>query len=152
MNSSSTPSTLNTEATSVLSREWIHKGTKAYKHAGFALFLVGFASFSLIYCVQPLLPAFSQSFQISPASSSLALSLTTAFLAISIVLSSAFSQAIGRRGVIFASMLCAAILNIVSMFTPNWHSLLIARALEGCLLYTSPSPRDGYRSRMPSSA
>ena len=79
MNSSSTPSTLNTEATSVLSREWIHKGTKAYKHAGFALFLVGFASFSLIYCVQPLLPAFSQSFQISPASSSLALSLTTAF-------------------------------------------------------------------------
>ncbi|EPL6897275.1 MFS transporter, partial [Acinetobacter baumannii] len=46
MNSSSTPSTLNTEATSVLSREWIHKGTKAYKHAGFALFLVGFASFS----------------------------------------------------------------------------------------------------------
>ncbi|WP_252722208.1 hypothetical protein, partial [Acinetobacter baumannii] len=26
MNSSSTPSTLNTEATSVLSREWIHKG------------------------------------------------------------------------------------------------------------------------------
>ncbi|MFX6798334.1 MFS transporter, partial [Acinetobacter baumannii] len=132
MNSSSTPSTLNTEATSVLSsREWIHKGTKAYKHAGFALFLVGFASFSLIYCVQPLLPAFSQSFQISPASSSLALSLTTAFLAISIVLSSAFSQAIGRRGVIFTSMLCAAILNIVSMFTPNWHSLLIARALEG---------------------
>lgn len=139
MNSSSTPSTLNTEATSVLSREWIHKGTKAYKHAGFALFLVGFASFSLIYCVQPLLPAFSQSFQISPASSSLALSLTTAFLAISIVLSSAFSQAIGRRGVIFTSMLCAAILNIVSMLTPNWHSLLMARALEGLLLGGVPA-------------
>ena len=49
MNSSSTPSTLNTEATSVLSREWIHKGTKAYKHAGFALFLVGFIVYSHSY-------------------------------------------------------------------------------------------------------
>ncbi|EXA75595.1 putative transporter permease domain protein [Acinetobacter baumannii 1159076] len=82
MNSSSTPSTLNTEATSVLSREWIHKGTKAYKHAGFALFLVGFASFSLIYCVQPLLPAFSQSFQISPASSSVSIRLTQPYQAV----------------------------------------------------------------------
>ncbi|MFW1981664.1 MFS transporter, partial [Acinetobacter baumannii] len=55
------------------------------------------------------------------------------------VLSSAFSQAIGRRDVIFTSMLCAAILNSVSMFTPNWHSLLIARALEGLLLGGVPA-------------
>ena len=54
MSSSSTPSTLSTEATSVLSREWIHKGTKAYKHAGFALFLVGFASFSDLLCTATL--------------------------------------------------------------------------------------------------
>lgn len=141
---SSSPST-NASATHLVpppiseTPQWIRKGSTAYKHAGFALFLVGFASFSLIYCVQPLLPAFSQSFAISPASSSLALSLTTAFLAISIVLSSAFSQALGRRGVIFSSMLCAAILNILSMFTPNWHSLLIARALEGLILGGVPA-------------
>ena len=29
---------------------------------------------------------------------------------------------------------------------------LIANMVEGCLLYTSPSPRDTIRSRMPSSA
>jgi YNFM family putative membrane transporter len=40
--------------------------------------------------------------------------------------------------VIFTSMLCA-ILNIVSMLTPNWHSLLIARALEGLLLGGVPA-------------
>ena len=28
----------------------------------------------------------------------------------------------------------------------------IARAIETCLLYTSPSPRDAHESRMPSSA
>ena len=30
--------------------------------------------------------------------------------------------------------------------------LVIGRAIETCLLYTSPSPRDRTRSRMPSSA
>ena len=29
---------------------------------------------------------------------------------------------------------------------------LMRRAIDGCLLYTSPSPRDGLLSRMPSSA
>ena len=39
---------------------------------------------------------------------------------------------------------------------PGWPAILIHEAighgLEGCLLYTSPSPRDRTRSRMPSSA
>ena len=74
----------------------ISKGTVEYKRAGMALFLLGFASFSLIYCVQPLLPNLSQSFHIAPSASALALSLTTGFLAMSIVLSSAFSQTLGR--------------------------------------------------------
>ena len=41
-------------------------------------------------------------------------------------------------------------LSIVSAFNP--HSTLIPYNLRGCLLYTSPSPRDGLLSRMPSSA
>ena len=35
---------------------------------------------------------------------------------------------------------------------PNVHSVSEARELRNCLLYTSPSPRDRTRSRMPSSA
>ena len=30
--------------------------------------------------------------------------------------------------------------------------MMVGEMLENCLLYTSPSPRDGRRSRMPSSA
>ena len=33
-----------------------------------------------------------------------------------------------------------------------WYALKIARMIQNCLLYTSPSPRDRTRSRMPSSA
>lgn len=120
-------------------REWIERGSPAYRNAGLALFLLGFASFSLIYCVQPLLPAFSRNFGVGPAASSLALSLTTGFLSVSIVLAGAFSQALGRRGLMFVSMLLAALLNVVAALLPGWHGLLAARALEGLVLGGVPA-------------
>lgn len=119
--------------------EWVRSGTPAYRRACFALFLLGFASFSLIYCVQPLLPAFAESFGISPAQSSLALSLTTALLAFAIVMAGAFSQALGRRGVMFASVSLAAACNLVAAVLPSWHGLLVARALEGLVLGGVPA-------------
>ena len=37
-------------------------------------------------------------------------------------------------------------------FSSEFHHLQITRPFDICLLYTSPSPRDMRRSRMPSSA
>ena len=37
-------------------------------------------------------------------------------------------------------------------FVSRAAALQVGKALRGCLLYTSPSPRDGLLSRMPSSA
>ncbi|WP_442867395.1 MFS transporter [Acidovorax sp. GBBC 1281] len=113
---------------------WISRGSADYRRAEAALFLAGFASFSLIYCVQPLLPAFALTFGISPAQSALPLSLTTGLLAVAIVLAGAFSQALGRRGLMFASMALASLLNIAAAIVPSWHGLLVARALEGLVL------------------
>lgn len=118
---------------------WISRGTPEYRNAGAALFLLGFASFSLIYCVQPLLPEFARTFGTSPAESSLALSLTTGFLALSIMVSGAFSQALGRRGLMFASMAMAALLNALVGLVPSWHGLLIGRAIEGIVLGGVPA-------------
>ncbi|MFQ6370203.1 MFS transporter [Shewanella sp. YIC-542] len=118
---------------------YIRKGSKAYTRAGIALFLAGFASFSLIYCVQPLLPDFARSFGVSPSQSSLALSVTTGFLAVAIVLAGAFSQALGRKGLMFCSMALAAILNCVVALLPEWHGVLLARALEGLVLGGVPA-------------
>lgn len=118
---------------------FVSHGTPEYRKAGAALFLLGFASFSLIYCVQPLLPAFAESFGLTPAESALALSLTTGFLAISILLAGAFSQALGRRGLMFVSMALAAVLNLAAALSPNWHGLLLARAAEGFVLGGVPA-------------
>ena len=40
----------------------------------------------------------------------------------------------------------------ISMATNHFGHFLLVHLLLGCLLYTSPSPRDGLLSRMPSSA
>ena len=41
------------------------------------LFVGGFATFALLYSVQPLMPVFARDFAISPATASLSLSVTT---------------------------------------------------------------------------
>ena len=109
-----------------------------------AFFLAGFATFSLLYCVQPLLPVFAREFRIGPAESSLALSLATGALAISILCAAAVSEAFGRRGLMFASMTTAAVLNAAAAFVPSWTALLACRALEGLALGGVPATAMAY--------
>jgi len=123
---------------------WIERGTGIYRRTSIALFLAGFVTFSAIYGVQPLLPEFASDFGISAAQSSLALSLTTALLAVAIVCAGAGSEMFGRRGLMFASMCCAALLNIALAFIPNWQGMLVLRALEGFVLGGVPAVAMAY--------
>lgn len=109
-----------------------------------ALFMAGFATFSLIYCVQPLLPEFAAEFKLSPASSSLALSATTACLAVSILCVGALSERLGRRGLMFCSICAAAVLNLLAANAHSWEWLLAARALEGVALGGVPVVATAY--------
>ena len=109
-----------------------------------AMFLAGFATFSLIYCTQPLLPEFAAYFGISPAESSLAVSLTTVCLAISILCASALSEALGRRRLIFASITLSALFNLLAASAPSWQWLLFARTLEGIALGGVPAVAMAY--------
>ncbi|WP_210251295.1 MFS transporter [Aureimonas psammosilenae] len=123
---------------------FIERGSPGYAKVGVALFLAGFSTFSLLYSVQPLLPEFSRSFAVSPGTSSLALSLTTGFLAFAILLAGALSQGLPRRGLMFGSMAVGAILNILAGLAPDWHLLLVARALEGLVLGGVPAVAMAY--------
>lgn len=131
-------------ATADTTEKGVQSGTAQYKRISIAMFFAGFATFSLLYCVQPLLPSLANHYHITPAKSSLALSISTGFLAFSILLSSAFSENLGRRGLMTGSMIGAAIFNILAGFAPNWHWLLIARALEGILLGGVPAVAMAY--------
>lgn len=123
---------------------WIERGTPAYRRASLALFLAGFSTFSLLYCVQPLLPLFAREFGVGAAQSSLALSFSTGFLAVAIFGAAAVSESAGRRGLMFGSMTAAALLNIAVALAPDWHLLLGLRALEGFLLGGVPAVAMAY--------
>jgi YNFM family putative membrane transporter len=123
---------------------WVSRGCRDYKRISFALFLAGFSTFSLLYCVQPLLPAFAEHFAVSPAGSSLALSLSTGMLAIAILCAAALSESLGRRGVMLVSMSGAALLNIAAALTDTWPLFLVLRALEGLILGGVPAVAMAY--------
>ncbi|HEV2572217.1 MAG TPA: MFS transporter [Beijerinckiaceae bacterium] len=120
------------------------RGTAAYRRISSALFLAGFATFSLLYCTQSLLPIFAHDFGISPATSSLALSLSTASLAIAILGAAAVSESVGRKSLMFAAIAGAALLNAAAAAMPNWPLLLVCRTLEGFVLGGVPAVAMAY--------
>ncbi len=120
-------------------RTYLSKGMPAYRNASFALFLSGFATFSLLYCVQPLMPLFSRDFSITPAASSLSLSLSTGFLAFAIFFAAVIAERFGRRSLMFVSLIGSALCTIGCAVVPDWHMLLVLRSLQGVLLGGVPA-------------
>ncbi len=135
---------LPAETLAAVPATWVERGSPTYLRISLALFLVGFATFSLIYCVQPLLPTFAATFGVSPAQSSLALSLNTGCLAVAILASGVLSEAVGRRGLMCVSMAAASLLNMAAAAIPSWHGLLAVRALEGLVLGGVPAVAMAY--------
>ncbi|WP_395676246.1 MFS transporter [Inquilinus sp.] len=125
---------------------FIEHGTAAFHRTNLALFAAGFATFALIYCVQPLMPVFAETYGIGAAESSLSLSLTTGTLAIALLVAGALSEAWGRKPVMVASLFASAILTILSALMPSWHGLLVLRALMGLAVSGLPAVAMAYVS------
>ncbi|MEJ2631971.1 MAG: MFS transporter [Acidihalobacter sp.] len=125
---------------------YIEHGSQAFRHTNLALFAAGFATFALLYCVQPLMPEFSRDFHVAAAISSLSLSFTTGVLAFAMLVAGAFSDAYGRKPVMVASLLASGLLTMALAFTHSWHGLLLMRALMGLTLSGLPAIAMAYLS------
>ena len=113
---------------------YIEKGTAMFMHTVLALFCGGFATFALLYCVQPMMPLLSAEFSINAAQSSLILSVATGLLAIGLLITGPISDRIGRKPVMVAALFAAALCTIASAMMPTWHGVLVLRALVGLSL------------------
>ncbi|WP_414707827.1 MFS transporter [Pseudomonas sp. UBA6562] len=113
---------------------WIEKGTPAFMRTVLALFSGGFATFALLYCVQPMMPLLSHEFAINAAQSSLVLSISTATLAIGLLITGPISDRVGRKPVMVFALLCAALATLASAVMPTWETVLATRALVGLSL------------------
>lgn len=110
------------------------------------MFSAGFATFALLYCVQPLLPVFAREFGLSAAESSLSLSVTTGLLAPAMIVAGAVSEARGRTPLMIASLGASAMLTILSAFATRWHVLLAFRAIAGITFAGLPAISMAYLS------
>jgi MFS transporter, YNFM family, putative membrane transport protein len=121
----------------------IARGARFWR-VNFALFLGSFATFAMLYCVQPLLPSFTRAFSISPAAASLSLSAATGVLAVAMLFSGTLSDALGRKTVMGASLAAAGAATLAASFAPDWTTLVALRALTGLALSGVPAVAMAY--------
>ena len=122
----------------------IARGGARFWRVNFALFLGSFATFALLYCVQPLMPGFARAFSISPAAASLSLSAATGVLAVAMIFAGTLSDVLGRKTVMTASLAAAAAATLAASFSPNWTTFVALRALTGLALSGVPAVAMAY--------
>lgn len=117
----------------------IRRGTPAFIRANIAFFLSAFAIFASLYSVQPLLPVFAEEFTLDAGAASLALSATTATLAVALLLASWVADRLGRRTLMVWAILVTGVLGLLLPLAPNWPSLIAIRTLMGLSLSGLPA-------------
>ena len=122
----------------------ISSGTPEYRKLSLALLIAGFATFSLLYSVQSLLPIFAQSFKVSAGEASLVVSLATGAMALTLLIASVISDRIGRRQMMTASLFAGSVLTLTSAVLPGWNTLLVTRFLTGIALAGIPAVAMAY--------
>ncbi|MDY0964910.1 MFS transporter [Massilia sp. CFBP9026] len=124
----------------------IAAGSPAFRRINRAMAFGGFSIFALLYCVQPLMPLLGHDFRLSPAQSSLVLSVSTATLALALLGSSSVAERFGRKPVMVASMISGAVLTLVCAFAANYTQLVAVRGLMGLMLGGLPAVAMAYLS------
>lgn len=119
-------------------------GTAPYRRVVGALFAAGLATFALLYSAQALLPEFVADFGVSSGASTMALSVTTLGLGVTLLVAGPVSDAVGRTRLIHLSLWTSAALAVGCAFAPTWEALLALRFLEGVALAGLPAVATAY--------
>jgi YNFM family putative membrane transporter len=122
------------------------RGEARFWRVSVALFFGAFATFAVLYCVQPMMPSFARTFSISPAAASVSLSAATGVLAFAMFGAGALSDAFGRKTIMASSLAAAAAATLAAAFSPDWTTLIVLRALTGLALSGVPAVAMAYLS------
>lgn len=114
-----------------MSESYIEYGTKPFYAILLCLFLAGFAIFSSLYCVQPMMPIFADFFHVTPTHSSFPLSFSTIALAVGLLFAGLLSDRFGRKPIMVFSLFFTSTLLFISSRVPIWEFFLLSRILIG---------------------
>lgn len=108
--------------------------------------LGGFATFALLYGMQPLMPVFSRDFNVDPAAASGVVSAATGAMALALIPASLMANRFGRKPVMNASLFLSALLTLACSLVTDFHQLIVLRALLGVALAGLPAVAMAYLS------
>jgi YNFM family putative membrane transporter len=114
-------------------------GTPEFRKTNIAVFSCGFSIFAILYCPQPVLPQLVQEYGVTPAVSSLAVSLTAVVMAVAMLFASSLSEVVGRKALMVFALVGSSLLTLALYAAPSWHSILWLRALAGLALSGAPA-------------
>ncbi|WP_149359357.1 MFS transporter [Lolliginicoccus suaedae] len=118
--------------------------SRGYRAITVALFIAGVTTFGSMYSTQAVLPELSRAFGVAPATSALAMSVTTGTLALAIIPASALSSRFGRTRVMTISAIAAAVIGLLVPLSPTLATVLVLRALQGLALAGVPAVAMAY--------
>ncbi|HZG02538.1 MAG TPA: MFS transporter [Streptomyces sp.] len=114
------------------------------RRVSLALFAVGLATFTLLYATQPLLPALSADFGVTPGRASWTVSAATIALAVAVLPLSVLSERFGRRTVMTGSLALAVAVALVLPFAPSLEALVALRVVQGAAIAGIPASAMAY--------
>lgn len=129
---------------SVGEHEPYRPGTAGYRRVMVAMFAAGMATFVLLYDVQALLPELVTAFAVSPTHATLTLSLTTAALAVALLVAGPLSEVVGRTRLIHLALWSSTLVAVGCALAPTWESLVALRMLQGVTLAGLPAVATAY--------
>jgi len=104
-----------------------------------ALFAGGIATFAELYAVQAVLPAIAAEWQLTESTVSLAVSVATGALALSVLPWAAVADRIGRARAMTISAVVASTAGILVPLAPSFAVLLVLRGISGVALGAVPA-------------
>jgi YNFM family putative membrane transporter len=119
-------------------------GSAGYRRTMVAMFAAGMATFVLLYDVQALLPELVTAYDVSPTHATLALSLTTSALAVSLLVAGPVSEVVGRTRLVHLALWSSALVALGCALAPTWEVLLGLRILQGVTLAGLPAVATAY--------
>ncbi|PUA79399.1 MFS transporter [Nocardioides currus] len=119
-------------------------GSRGYNRVVIALFAAGLATFELLYSTQAILPELATRFDVTSTDTTLTLSLTTASLAVALLVAGPLSDVVGRTRLIHLSMALSVLCAVGCALAPTWPVLLVLRCLMGVSLAGLPAVATAY--------
>jgi YNFM family putative membrane transporter len=124
----------------------LQAGSPGFRQTARAMFVGGFATFALLYGMQPLMPMFSTEFNLMPAAASGVISAATGAMAIALIPASLLADHFGRKQIMNAALALAAVLTLLATFATSFQQLVILRGLMGLALAGLPAVAMAYLS------